>query len=123
MPSIKKKKITCIGVKISYYESCTTGNSVSARDTQSVTAKSNNLNTDWSMLVSKQVMSFSLYCDVMPLLYPRHTKYTIVGYIVFVFSITMLKCVSVCKLFFSMKDSSGTTAPRILKFCTNIWYD
>ena len=28
-----------------------------------------------------------------------------------------------CKLFFSIKDFSGTTLPRILKFGTNIEYD
>ena len=55
-------------------------------------------------------------------LYPWHTKYR--GYIVFVFSITIFVClcVSVCKLFFFVKDFSGTTAPWILKFGTNIGY-
>ena len=34
-------------------------------------------------------------------------------------------CLCVCKLFFSffVKDISGTTVPRILKFGTNIGYD
>ena len=32
-------------------------------------------------------------------------------------------CVFVCKLFFFVKDFSGTTVPRILKFGTNIGYD
>ena len=44
------------------------------------------------------------------------------GYIVFVFSITMCVCVCVCKLFF-VKDFTGTTEPRILKFGTNIGYN
>ena len=60
-----------------------------------------------------------------PSLYLRHTKYR--GYIVFVFSVTMFVCLSVCVClcvnFFSAKDFSGTTAPRILKFTTNIGYD
>ena len=29
----------------------------------------------------------------------------------------------VCKLFFFVKDFSGTTTPRILKFGTNVWYN
>ena len=32
-------------------------------------------------------------------------------------------CVCVCKLFFFAKDFSGTTAPRILKFGTNVGFD
>ena len=43
------------------------------------------------------------------------------GYIVFAFSVCV--CVFVCKLFFFVKDFSGTTVPRILKFSTNIGYD
>ena len=46
------------------------------------------------------------------------------GYIVFVFSVTM--CMFVCvfvNFSFFVKDFSGTSAPRILKFATNLWYD
>ena len=43
------------------------------------------------------------------------------GYIVFVFSITVFVCV-LCKLLF-IKDFSGTTEPRILKFRTNVGYN
>ena len=32
-------------------------------------------------------------------------------------------CVSLCVNFFFVKDFSGTTVPRILKFGTNIGYD
>ena len=32
-------------------------------------------------------------------------------------------CLSMCKLIFAVKDFSGTTAPRILKFDANIGYD
>ena len=32
-------------------------------------------------------------------------------------------CVSLCVNFFFVKDFSGTTVPRILKFATNIGYD
>ena len=45
------------------------------------------------------------------------------GYIVFVFSVTMFVCVCLCVNFFFVKDFSGTTLPRILKFCTDIVYD
>ena len=41
------------------------------------------------------------------------------GYIVFAFSV----CVCVCVNFFFVKDFSGSTVPRILKFGTNIGYD
>ena len=46
------------------------------------------------------------------------------GYVVFVFSVTMFVCVFVCKLFFIyfVKDFSGTTESRILKFGTNVGY-
>ena len=37
------------------------------------------------------------------------------GYIVFVFSVTMYVCLFVYELF-SVKDFSGTTGPKILKF-------
>ena len=43
------------------------------------------------------------------------------GYIVFAFSVCVWVCV--CVNFFSVKDFSGTTVPRILKFGTNIGYD
>ena len=47
------------------------------------------------------------------------------GYIVFVFSVTMFVGVfvgvCVCNFFF-VKDFSGTTEPRILKFGTNVGY-
>ena len=43
------------------------------------------------------------------------------GYIVFVFSITMFVCW--CVNFFCVKGFSGTIAPRILKFGTNVEYD
>ena len=43
------------------------------------------------------------------------------GYIVFVFSVTMFVCVNF--FFFFVKDFSGTTEPRILKFGTNIGYN
>ena len=32
-------------------------------------------------------------------------------------------CVGVCKLFFFVKDFSGTTEPRTLKFGTNVGYN
>ena len=35
----------------------------------------------------------------------------------------MCVCVSLCVNFFFVKDFSGTTVPRILKFGTNIGYD
>ena len=41
------------------------------------------------------------------------------GYIVFAFSV----CLCVCVHFFFVKDFSGTTVPRILKFGTIIGYD
>ena len=41
------------------------------------------------------------------------------GYIVFAFSV----CLCVCVNFFFVKDFSGTTVPRILKFGTIIGYD
>ena len=41
------------------------------------------------------------------------------GYIVFVFSV----CLSVCLHLFCVKDISGTTLPRNLKFCTHDKYD
>ena len=41
----------------------------------------------------------------------------------FVFSVTMFVCVGfMCKLFFFVKDFSGTTEPRILKFGINVEY-
>ena len=43
------------------------------------------------------------------------------GYIVFAFSVCV--CVSLCVNFFFVKDFSGTTVPRILKFGTKIGYD
>ena len=43
------------------------------------------------------------------------------GYIVFVFSVIVCVCVFVN--FFFVKDFSGTTAPRILKFGVNVVYD
>ena len=47
------------------------------------------------------------------------------GYIVFGFSVIMFVCLSVCLSvnFFSVKDFSATTWPRILKFGTNVRYD
>ena len=45
------------------------------------------------------------------------------GYIVFVFSVTVCVCVCVCVNFFFVKDFSGTTALRILKFGTNVGYE
>ena len=47
------------------------------------------------------------------------------GYIVFVFSVTMFAgvCVGVCVNVFFVKDFSGTTEPRILKFGTNVGYN
>ena len=41
------------------------------------------------------------------------------GYIVFVFSVTMFVCVN----FFFVKDFSGATELRILKFGTNVGYN
>ena len=58
----------------------------------------------------------------MPWLYPRYEVYRV--YIVFAFSVIMfvclLVCLSVCKLFFSVKDFSATTWVRILKFGTKL---
>ena len=51
------------------------------------------------------------------LLYPWHTKYK--GGHVYSFCVFRN---DVCVIFF-VKDFSRTTAPRILKFCTNIGYD
>ena len=55
--------------------------------------------------------------------YNPGTKY-IGGYIVFAFSVIMfvclLVCLSVCKLFFSVRDFSATTWVRILKFGTKL---
>ena len=49
--------------------------------------------------------------------------YNIIGYIVFIFFCSNV-CLSVCvNFFFSVKDFSGTTAPRVLKFYTNFGYD
>ena len=49
------------------------------------------------------------------------------GYIVFAFSVTMFVClcvcVCVCVNFFSVKDFSGTTCHRILKFGTKLCND
>ena len=50
---------------------------------------------------------------------PAYEEYR--GYIVFAFSVRMFVCMSVN--FFSVKDFSGTTSLRILKFGTNIRYD
>ena len=36
--------------------------------------------------------------------------------------VCLFVCLCVCKLFFFVKDFSGTTAPRILKFGTNVGY-
>ena len=63
----------------------------------------------------------SLYFFIIP---PVHEVYR--GYIVFVFSVTMFVVgggVFVCKLFFFVKDFSGTTESRILKFGTNVGYN
>ena len=43
------------------------------------------------------------------------------GYIVFAFSVCVLVCL--CVNFFSVKDFSGTTRPRILKFGTKLGND
>ena len=40
--------------------------------------------------------------------------------ILFAFSVIMFVCLSVCKLFFSVKDFSATTWVRILKFGTKL---
>ena len=45
------------------------------------------------------------------------------GYIVFVFSVTMFVYVGLCVFFFFVKDFSGTTESRILKFGTNVGYN
>ena len=50
-------------------------------------------------------------------LYPRHTKYAMGVYRFCLF------CVSVCYHLFCVKDISGTTLPRNLKFCTHDKYD
>ena len=55
---------------------------------------------------------------LMLILYPRYEVYR--GYIVFAFSVIMFVCLSVCKLFFSVKDFSSTTWVRILKFGTKL---
>ena len=45
------------------------------------------------------------------------------GYTVFVFSVTMFVCVCLCVNCLFVKDFSGTTEPRILKFGTNVGYN
>ena len=45
------------------------------------------------------------------------------GYIVFIFSVTMCEFLCVCKLFFFIRDFSGTNSLRILKYGTNVGYD
>ena len=57
------------------------------------------------------------------LLYPRYKVYR--GYIVFVFfrnNVCVFVCVCVFKLFF-VKNFSGTTEPRILKFGMNVGFN
>ena len=48
------------------------------------------------------------------------------GYIIFVFSVCLSVCLSVSLsvyIYFCVKDISGTTLPRTLKFCTDDKYD
>ena len=56
-----------------------------------------------------------LYFILMPPVYEVYR-----GYIVFVFSVIMFVCL--CINFFFVKDFSGTTEPRILKFGTTVGY-
>ena len=57
------------------------------------------------------------------LVIPWHTKYLgVYSFRLFRNNVCVYVCLSVCKLFF-VKDFTVTTAPRILKFGTNIGYD
>ena len=81
----------------------------------------NNLGKCKKIKLDFHVISFnSFYCFF---LYPG--IWSMKGYIVFVFSVNVCVCVCVhaCELLFFVKDFSGTTTPRILKFGTNVGYD
>ena len=60
----------------------------------------------------------SQFAVVQLFLYPWHEVYR--GYIVFAFSVIVFVCLSVCKLFFSVKDFSATIWVKILKFGTKL---
>ena len=79
--------------------------------------------------MKKLVFAFFLYYIFIPPVYEVCRGYIVIppvyevymGYSFCFFRVSV--CVCVCKLFFFVKDFSGTTVPRILKFGTNIGYD
>ena len=77
----------------------------------------------FNMLICTVCAALDVMC-ILLIINPRHTKY--IGVYSFVFSKTVFVCLCVClcvNSFFSVKDFSGTTQPRILKFHTNIEYN
>ena len=77
----------------------------------------------FNMLICTVCAALDVMC-ILLIISPRHTKYIgVYSFCLFQNSVCVSVCVSVCKLFFSVKDFSGSTLPRILKFHTKIEYD